>query len=815
MKISLNWLQDFVDIKEFMNRPEQLAEILTKAGLEVEEIDNKSKAYEFVVTGLILEKGKHPNADKLSVCKVTTGEGVVHQIVCGAQNHQTNDKVVVALPGAVLPGNFAIKKAVVRDVESGGMLCSLKELGLNQGDSQGIEILPADAPIGKPYAEYKGLGDITFELKVTANRADCLSHYGLAREIATLTGRALKNPWDVSPLKTVDASTRKTFGLEVKAPDFASRYTGRYIKGVSVGASPDWLKKRLEAVGVNSINNIVDCTNYVMMEMGQPLHAFDADKVSGSKIIVDTAKPREKFITLDGTELTLKGGELMIQDTEKNLCIAGTIGGKNSGVTDSTKNIFLESAYFSPMSVRKSARAHGLNTDSSYRFSRGVDPEGAKRALDRAAQLITQVAGGEAFSDEYDFYPSPVKKEVVNLNLQTVSERLGYPAQANLFEDFMTRLGCQLEKIGEGYKILPPSFRFDLEQEMDLVEEYARLNGYEHIPETLPPFPAHPTAHDQNYVLQRKVSETLRALGFSSAVFSALSGSKSEMGFLKNIKNLNSAGLRTSEMAVKILNPLNEEQDCMRLGLSHTMFKNISMNFRQGNESGRIFEVGKSFFFEGPENYKETWRLALSAWGQPVGLWVHENAPVVFQIKGAIEKLLSSLNINSFQWVSFEQKGDVPSFVHPGQASRLVVEGKKVGFIGSLHPVLLVEDKIRVPAALAELDLDALLKGQPRAYKVEALSKFPKIERDLALVMPKATRVGDVIQVIKKEAGGHLIDTQIFDVYEGDKMELGKKSVAFRLVFQDKKDTLRDEVVNQSTQKVLRALEEKFGLTVR
>lgn len=814
MKISLNWLQDFVDIKEFMQRPEQLAEILTKAGLEVEEIDNKSKAYEFVVTGLILEKGKHPNADKLSVCKVTTGEGVVHQIVCGAQNHQTNDKVVVALPGAVLPGNFAIKKAVVRDVESGGMLCSLKELGL-PGESLGIEILPADAPIGKPYAEYKGLGDISFELKVTANRADCLSHYGLAREIATLTGKALKKPWEDNPLTTADASTKKTFGLEVKAPELASRYTGRYLKGVTVGPSPDWLKKRLEAVGMNSINNIVDCTNYVMMEMGQPLHAFDADKVSGQKIVVDTAKGGEKFVTLDGTELTLKGGELMIQDTEKNLCIAGTIGGKNSGVTDPTKNIFLESAYFSPMSVRKSARAHGLNTDSSYRFSRGVDPEGAKRALDRASQLITQVAGGEAFADEYDFYPSPIKKEVVNLSLQTVSDRLGYAAQANIFEDFMTRLGCQIEKAGEVYKILPPSFRFDLEQEMDLVEEYARLNGYEHIPETLPPFPAQPTAHDQNYVLQRRVSETLRAQGFSSAVFSALSGSKSEMGFLKNIKNLNSVGLRTSEMPVKILNPLNEEQDCMRLGLSHTMFKNISMNFRQGNESGRIFEIGKSFFFEGPENYKETWRLSLSAWGQPRGLWVHENAPVVFQIKAAVEKLLASLHIGTYSWVNFEQKGDAPSFIHPGQSAQLVVEGKKVGFIGSLHPVLLAEEKVRVPAAIAELDLDALLKGQPRSYKVESLSKFPKIERDLALVMPKATRVGDVIQAIKKEAGAYLIDTQIFDVYEGDKLEQGKKSVAFRLIFQDKKDTLRDELVNQSTEKVLGALKEKFGLTVR
>lgn len=814
MKISLNWLQDFVDIKEFMARPEQLADILTKAGLEVEEIDNKAKQYEFVVTGLILEKSKHPNADKLSVCKVTTGEGVVHQIVCGAQNHQTNDKVVVALPGAVLPGNFAIKKAIVRDVESGGMLCSLKELGL-ASEGQGIEILPADAPIGKPYAEYKGLADITFELKVTANRADCLSHYGLAREIACLTSKPLKNPWAQSPAKFVDASTKKIFGLDVKAANLASRYTGRYIKSVQVKPSPDWLKKRLEAVGMNSINNIVDCTNYVMMELGQPLHAFDADLVVGQKIVVDLAQVGEKFTTLDGSLLTLKGGELMIKDAEKSLCVAGVIGGKNSGVSDKTQNIFLESAYFAPMSVRKSARAHGLNTDSSYRFSRGVDPEGAKRALDRAAQLITEVSGGEAFSDEYDFYPTPVKKDVVTTSLQTVSDRLGYAADAGIFEDFMTRLGCVLEKSEGVYKITPPSFRFDLEQEMDLVEEYARLHGYEHIPETVPAFHASPTPHDSQYLLQRQVLETLKSLGFSSTQFLALSGSRSEAAFLKNIQNLNAAGLKTSEMPVKILNPLNEEQDCLRLSLAYGLFKNISMNFRQGNESGRLFEIGKTFFYEGPENYKEPWRLGFSAWGHQTGLWSQQATPVVFEIKAAIEQLLSSLNISSYRWASLEHKGEAPSFIHPGQCAHLVVEGKKVGFLGSVHPVILADEKIRVPAAMAELDLEALLKGQPRSYKVETLSKFPKIERDLALVMAKATRVGDVVQLIKKEAGAYLVDAQIFDVYEGDKLEQGKKSVAFRLVFQDKRDTLRDELVQQATEKVLQQLKEKFNITVR
>lgn len=815
MKISLKWLNDFVDVKDYLQKPEALAEILTKAGLEVEEIENKARDFENVVTGLILEKDKHPNADKLSLCRVTTGEGVVHQIVCGAQNHKTNDRVVVALPGAILPGNFAIKSAVVRGVESGGMLCSLKELGLATV-SDGIEILPENAPIGKPFAEYKGYDDVTFELKVTANRADCLSHYGLAREVACLLGRELKKP---NPQPQVSsASTKEQVGLDVRALDLAPRYTGRYFQGIKVGPSPEWLSKRLEMVGLNSINNIVDCTNYVMMELGQPLHAFDASQIKGRKVVVDRATKGEKFTTLDGTELTLSGEELMIKDTERGLCIAGVIGGKNSGVTEATNEVFLEAAYFTPMSARKSLRGQGLNTDSGYRFARGVDPEGTRLALDRATELILKVAGGEAFAEAHDVYPTPQKKEVVSLKVQTISDRLGYAADARKFEDFMQRLGCQIEKgSAEGeYKILPPSYRFDLELDMDLVEEYARLNGYEHIPETIPPLDVMPTVHDLNYTLQRQASEVLRAQGFSQASHLVFVGSRAQNQFLKNISNLQIAGLKTSEMPVKVLNPLNEEQDCLRQSLAYGLFKNMCANFHQGNEVGRLFEIGKTFVYEGSEKYQETWRLGLSAWGQIQGLW-QQNAqhPVVFELKAAIESLLRKFHISSFQWHSVTNKGEIPDFLHRGQAIHLVVEGKKVGFIGTLHPVLLEEEKIRVPAALAELDLEALFKGQPRVKRIESLSRFPKIARDLALVMPKPLKVGEVAREIQSAAGPFLVELDVFDIYEGDKLEFGQKSVAFRLIYQDKKDTLRDQVVNESVEKVLAALKAKFQISVR
>ncbi len=499
MKISLKWINEFVDVQDYFLKPEILGDILTKGGLEVEDIQNKAKDYANVVTGLILEKDKHPNADKLSLCKVMTSAGTVHQIVCGAQNHKKDDKVVVALPGAVLPtpgvpnqsgsGGFAIKQSVIRGVDSGGMLCSLKELGLAK-ESDGIEILPHEAPIGVNFAEYMGLDDVTMELKVTPNRADCLSHFGLAREISALTGRPLKKKMLESEIhikneNRSEQSTRERVQVEVKDSELCPRYCGRWIEGVKVGPSPAWLKQRLELLGMNSINNVVDVTNYVMLELGQPLHAFDGSEIRSGKVVIGKAG-KEKFITLDGSELQLTGEELMIQDDNRPMCMAGTIGGKNSGVSEQTQNIFLESAFFTPASVRKNLRSHGLNTDSGYRFSRGVDPSQTRMGLERATELLVQVAGGKAYTGVYDILSKSLDPVVVHVHLQTVSERLGYAADLNRMTDFFARLGCRIEIISEAghLKVTAPSYRFDLEHEMDFVEEYARMNGYEHIPET-------------------------------------------------------------------------------------------------------------------------------------------------------------------------------------------------------------------------------------------------------------------------------------------------------------------------------------------
>lgn len=813
MKISLNWIQDFVDIADQMTKPADLAEVLTRAGLEVEEITDRRKDFENVVVGLILERDKHPNADRLTVCKVTTGEGVVHQIVCGATNHQSGDRVVVALPGAVLPGNFAIRRSAIRGVESGGMLCSTTELGQTK-ESEGILILPTDAPVGKAFADYMGLTDVIFELKVTPNRADCLSHFGLAREIACLLGRELKSP--TPKFAESPESGRAMVNLQVEATDLCPRYVGRVLRGVKVAASPDWLRKRLESVGMNSINNVVDVTNYVMMELGQPLHAFDLQKIAGRKVLVSKATAGEKFKTLDGTELMMRGEELAIRDGENIVALAGVVGGQNSGVSDSTTELFLESASFLSSSVRKTSRSHGIETDSAYRFSRGVDPEGARLAQDRATELILQCAGGVAIGEPHDTNPQPTQKGLIEVRLDHISERLGYVAEEAKWLDYAKRLGCQVQTTGERtYQVKAPSFRFDLEMEMDLVEEYARLNGYDQIPETLPALTTTPATHDEAWQLMDRLHQSLQRSGALQAFNIGFASGARERTFVGGDRALPAAGLHWAEKSIQLKNPLTDEMNVMRSILSEGLYRNALSNIKHGNEEGFLYETG-SVFFHGNPGYKENRRLGLVQWGRPRSLFTKANQyPVVFDLKATIEGLLEAFHISSFTWVVPTDKGEVPGFCHRGQYAQLLVEGRKVGFIGTLHPLLLEEEKIRCPMAIGEFDVESLLKGQPRPFRSEALSKFPAVERDFSFVVPKVFKVADLLKEARKAAGGMLVDSDVFDVYEGDKIEAGHKSVSIRLVFQDKNATLQEAAIADLQKKVTDAVAKTFGITVR
>ena len=810
MKISLKWINEFVDIKKYLASPQELADLLTKAGLEVEEIQNKAKDFENVVVGLILKKDKHPNADKLSLCQVEIAAGEVTQIVCGAQNHKAGDKVIVALPGALLPGNFAIKKSKIRDVESLGMLCSFKELGLPSSVvNDGIVILDPTAPVGKNYAQHAGLDVVTFELKVTPNRADCLSHYGLAREIGCLINQPVKKPEIQTQFSSV--STKSKISLKIENTDLCPRYCGRYISNVKIGPSPKWLTDKLTSIGQNSINNVVDVTNYVMLEMGQPLHAFDANSLSGSAVIVRTAKVNEKFKTLKDQELQMKGDELLICDSEKAVALAGVIGGLNSGVSDQTKNIFLESAFFQPISARKSSRQHGIETDSAYRFSRGVDPSSTLEIMDRAVYLILQVAGGEALGDHHDVYPLPVIKSPIQISIQTVTDRLGYVADEKLFNQYLQGLQCKVESLGSGkYSVTAPLFRFDLNTDMDLVEEYARLHGYEHIKEKIPVFKAEPAQHDFYYTESQKISAILRGQGFSQGFNYAFVNQKEEANFIGDTELLSKSGLNTDLQATFLRNPLSEELNSMRRTLSYGLAQNVLNNVHAGNSVGKLFETGL-VFSKLEKDYKETLRAGIISWGDDIGLFKNK-APLVFQVKAAVEKLLQHYQINTYSWV---QSIKAPSFIHTGQFASLVVEGKNIGFVGSLHPGWLAHKKIRSDAAVAEIDLQQLLQGQPRPKKFKTLSGFQPIERDFAFVLDTKIAVGDLIKEVKKVVASNLKQIHVFDIYEGEKLAAGKKSVALKVEFQSFDSQLGEAEIQNLTTKIIDQAQKALGANLR
>ncbi len=847
MKISLKWLQDYVDVADFLDQPEPLAEKLTAAGIEVEGIERPGQAFAQVVVGKILLKDRHPDADKLTLCQVDVGQGESQQIICGASNHQQGDKVVVALPGAVLPGDFKIKVSKIRGVESRGMLCSASELGLDLGSSEGIVILPEEAPVGEAFAQYRGLEDVIFELSVTPNRADCLSHLGLAREIGSLLERPVRVP---SPEFTAKgAPTQELVSVEVKNSDLCPRYAGRVIRGVKVGPSPDWLRQRLESVGLNSINNVVDVTNFVMMELGQPLHAFDVAKLRDQKILVAESLPGELFITLDKTEISLKGGELMIRDGERPVALAGVVGGLESGVSETTQDLFVESAHFVPETVRKTARSHGIETDSAYRFSRGTDPEMVKLALDRACELIQKTAGGEVAEVYVDHYPAPLPRKPVAVNVADVSERLGYEVSAEEFQAILRRLGCRVEPMLESSKdqpdkafaVVAPAYRWDLFQAVDFIEEVARVKGYDLIPEHFPPLHYHPSPHVQDYSHQERLANLVAGQGYYQAVNYGFISSKWSEGFLGNTELLKPWGVEVSSAPVPIQNPLNADLDVMRVCLLPGLFKNLLHNYRHSVGYGRLFELGSVFSsrppeaedrkvpgqatgpgpFAGDRVYSESPRLALLGWGQVTQLWSSSaaNRPVVYDLKSHIEAILSQLRITQYQWLRAEEmegKGaEVPDFLHPGQSAALVVEGRALGFVGSLHPLLLEREKLRSSVAVAELDVAQLMRGQPRSLKVKSLSRFPAVERDLTFVLPQSLSAGQVLGEIKKAAGANLQSARVVDVFTGGDLKEDQRAVSYRMLLQSHQETLSEELLQGLQTKVIEQVKRKLAIEVR
>jgi len=795
MKLSLKWLSDHVDVSDFFDKPMVLADRLTDAGLEVEEVTSLSEALKNVVVGQITKLGKHPDADKLTYCDVNVGDETL-KIICGAQNHKEGDKVCVAKIGAVLPGDFKIKKSKIRGVESFGMLSSNSELGLESGSeadkkSDGILILPEDAVVGEDFAKHAGLDDVTFEVNVTPNRADCLSHLGLAREVSTLFKRPLIKKEIKKPAKTED---KKSIQIDLKDPELCPRYMGQMVFGVKVGPSPLWLKQKLESVGLKSINNIVDVTNYIMMDSGQPLHAFDVEHIDGDAIIIDKAKAGEKFKSLDGTELKLSGSELTIRDSKKPLALAGVVGGENSGVTESTTDVFVEAAHFIPSGVRKTSRSLGIDTDSSYRFSRGTDESNVDACLKEAVSLICELAGGAANKEVVEAYPKEKAVTEIMISHDFVKAKLGFEVTADQIQSTFDSLGFKSKKSGDIWSVTPSTYRWDIAIREDLVEEVGRLVGYDNIPEILPATPQVPQDENSDYINFKRLRSELNGLGFHEAVHYNFYSGADEVKWSEELLKWSSY---TKDNAVEIKNPLSSDLSRMRSSLIPQFVMNYVRNWRLGSKSGNLFEIGKSHF-KVKDSFKENNVLC-------VGVWREDKTPVqtMETLLGVLSDFFEGWNIN--RWRA-DEAADVPSLLHPNLSRKITAEGKDLGTVFCINPSVTKDYKVPANFCGFEIDLDLFLKRQPRPKKFKDFSRFPTVTRDFSALVEKNFSYDEIFKKVKKTSGELLKSLDVHDVYEGGKIPDGKLSVTFRGQFQASDKTLSEDELKDLQKKIMTEL---------
>lgn len=754
MKISLAWLKDYV---AFDGSAQQLAERLTLLGIEVEAIQKIGDDFPQIVVAQILASQKHPNADRLSVCRVADGSGE-RQIVCGAKNYKPGDKVPLALPGAALPNGVRIKVGKIRGVESHGMMCSAAELKLAE-DAEGLLILPPDTPVGAPLADALGGSDAVLDLEITPNRPDLLSHIGIAREIACATDSPLK--WPSFSLFESGEHVKDFATIVVESPDLCPRYTARLIRDVKIGPSPPWLRQRLERVGARSINNVVDITNFVLYEIGQPLHAFDFGQLNGRTLVVRRARAGETMITLDNEELKLDPNHLVIADTAQPACLAGIIGGQNSGVSTTTRDILLESACFHPRCVRAASRTLGVRSESSYRFERGADIGVCDWASRRAAALIAELAGGKICSGVIDTNPNPKSPRPIPCRYSRINSRLGIEVPPDAMKKIFKGLSLRVtHESADACDVQPPSFRVDLANEADLSEEVGRIYGIEKIPSEIAP--ARPTWSDAD--IRYDAVAKLRALLVS-------------MGYWEVLTPI--LVPRTKEITLRLKNPLSEEMAALRGDLLRSLLNCLRDNVRRGNTDLRLFEIGRVFSSEGEKNH-----LALALTGARAPAHWSGNGPKAdfYDLKAALETL---------------GVPDTP--------------------ITQLSPQLARQYDLRDPVFLAELDLDNLLASRlPSSAPVyQELPRFPSIARDIALVLAEEITHAQIVAAIREAKPDWLQDIIVFDIFRGGAISSGKKSVAYRITYRSADRTLTDAEVNRVHEKVKAAVKKSLRCEVR
>lgn len=801
MIVTYNWLKEFVD---FDLSPPALADLLTMIGLEVEGIRSIGSDMDEVVVALVEEKQQHPNADKLSLCRVNNGKETV-PIVCGAHNFKEGDKVALAQVGAVLPGDFKIKRSKIRGAESCGMLCSEKELGLAD-ESDGILVLPQDLPLGSPLFEAMGLKDTIFEIGLTPNRADCLSVIGVAREIAAKLGKDINLP--VCSVSEEGPPIEAKASVRVEDHDLCPRYMARYVSGCTIGPSPPWLVRRLNAVGIRSINNVVDITNYVLMEYGHPLHAFDHRLLAGGAIIVRRADEGERFQTLDGQERILTSADLTIRDSEKVVALAGIMGGENSEITDITKDILIESACFAPAAIRRTSKRLGMHTESSHRFERGADISVLPQALDRAASLIAELAGGKVATGSIDVYPNPVQPRCIPVRLDRISRILGISLPLEEVASIFRRLQFSVESNEPGIlHVVVPTFRVDIEREIDLIEEIARLNGYEKIPTTMPlvhTFSERPSRHQ---ILVRRLRDLLVSQGLSEIITYSFMHPDSFERIL-----LGDGDPRRN--VVSILNPLTEEQSVMRTtllpGLLETAAKNISYRFM----SPHLFEIRRIYL---PENGEELPREPVVAAGilcgcrDPEG-WHRKRETVdFFDMKGIVENILDAFGVPC---ASFDAR-DTDTFYHPGKSCAVLCGKERIGSLGEIHPTVQENFSIEQPVYYFELNVEKLLPFSREPVSIAAPPRFPDTFRDIAMLIGEEIETGTVLDCIRGNRIKEMENVELFDLYTGEGIPVGHKSIAVRIRYRSPERTLTDEEVNRLHQRVLDTLLKNVNVEIR
>ncbi|EHU2953295.1 phenylalanine--tRNA ligase subunit beta [Acinetobacter baumannii] len=791
MKISENWLRTWVNPAI---DSDTLSDQLTMLGLEVDELAPVAKPFTGVVVGEVLTVEQHPDADRLRVTTVNIGSGEPLQIVCGAPNVRAGMKAPVATIGAILPGDFKIKKGKLRGVESQGMLCGASEIDL-EDKIDGLLELPDDAPVGVNIREYLKLDDNVIDISITPNRGDCFSIRGIAREVAVINQLQMNEP----EIKSVDATITDEKKVVINT-DGAPRYLGRVVKNVNVkAATPEWMEHALARSGIRTHSILVDVTNYVLMELGQPMHAFDLAKIEGT-VHVRQAKPQEKLQLLNDQEVELQEDVMVIADDQKALAIAGIMGGLASSVTDDTTDIFLETAFFAPLAIAGRARRFGLHTDSSQRYERGVDFELPLIAMNRASQLIQELAGGEfgpiTVAEKFDLLP---KREAIKLKQAQVDQLLGYKVAAEFITDALTRLGCEVTVQANGeWSVVPPSHRYDMAIYQDLIEEVARIDGYDNIQISLPSMDVQLAKYQDRFEIAQ-LRQTVVTLGYQEAISFSFADAKLE-------KQLN-----PQVSPLMLANPISSDLAAMRSTLLSSLIPCVQYNLNRQQSRVRFFELGLRFDYQNAnsiQDLKQIPTLALVAVGsrEPES-WHAKPQPMdFFDFKGEVEEILAAGRVK-VEYVRSERP-----WLHPGQSAEILVDGQSIGYLGRLHPSL--ENELDLSTTwVAELDQAAVLQSYVSNFT--ELSRFPSVRRDIALLISDNINVRDIQQLIEKTGGELLDSTWLFDVYTGQGVEEGKRSLAFALLWQHPSRTLEDAEIKSGMDNIIQVLENTYQATLR